>query len=285
MSVTLDEAFYAKIALNKSLLKEYKTTDYSRVVYMDNKSEFQIQLFNPTYREIGVKISINGKTMSDMLILRPAERIWLERYLNSANKFLFETYTIDDSGIARSIERAAGNGQVKIEFYRVRENGQYSLQPTVYYSSSLADNVNTKLTLSDDSYRGIAINRVVSDNATAANYVQTVTSTNVPSYSSSISTLSCSNASCCDKAISTKEPEPSQMETGRIGKGSYSNQKFSYVDMDFEYSPFKTEIITILPSSRKVIESADLKKRYCPECGRKVSNKHKFCPYCGSKLN
>ena len=81
MNVISQDAF-AKIAVNKSLLKEYSSSKYQRVVYLNDGDEFQIQLFNPEHHPIAAKIHLNGEELSDMLVLRPGERIWLERYLD-----------------------------------------------------------------------------------------------------------------------------------------------------------------------------------------------------------
>ena len=35
--------------------------------------------------------------------------------------------------------------------------------------------------------------------------------------------------------------------------------------------------------SQKQVNANDLKKKYCPECGRKIKDKFKFCPYCGTE--
>ena len=75
------------------------------------------------------------------------------------------------------------------------------------------------------------------------------------------------------------------IETGRISEGGYSSQKFNNVNIDFEYCPFRTEVIKILPVSRKPYNSSDLNKIYCTECGRKLNPKYKFCPYCGTRCN
>ena len=75
------------------------------------------------------------------------------------------------------------------------------------------------------------------------------------------------------------------IETGRISEGGYSSQKFNNVNIDFEYYPFKTEVIKILPVSRKPYNSSDLNKIYCTECGRKLNPKYKFCPYCGTRCD
>ena len=61
----------AKIARNKSLLKEYD----NRTVYLKDGDEFQIQLFNPETEEIAARITINGTQLSNDIVIRPGERI------------------------------------------------------------------------------------------------------------------------------------------------------------------------------------------------------------------
>ena len=75
------------------------------------------------------------------------------------------------------------------------------------------------------------------------------------------------------------------METGRVEKGGRSDQTFDYCDLEFDYWPFKTEVIQILPSSRKQIRPEDTRRKYCSQCGKKVSPKDKFCSNCGAKLD
>ena len=106
----------AKLAIKKSLLKEYSNSEYSRIVYMKNNSEFQIQIFNPYTYTIGVNIIIDNKSLGQTLVLKPGERIWLERYLNEANKFLFSTYEVN--GNSKQVQQAiAKNGEIKLEFF------------------------------------------------------------------------------------------------------------------------------------------------------------------------
>ena len=85
----------AKLAINKSLLKEYSNSEYSRIVYMNDNSEFQIQIFNPYSYTIGAEVYINGKSLQNKLVVRPGQRVWLERYFDSPNKFLFTTYEVN----------------------------------------------------------------------------------------------------------------------------------------------------------------------------------------------
>lgn len=101
------------------------------------------------------------------------------------------------------------------------------------------------------------------------------------------------NNSCKDVSLATMDSlslsncsydlSSSTMETGRIEKGSYSNQYFVNVDVNFDFLPFTTERIKLLPKSQKPIYKEDLEKVYCVECGRKIKPKFKYCPFCGTK--
>lgn len=275
MNVISQDAM-AKIAVNKSLLKEYVSSEYPRVVYLNNGDEFQIQLFNPEKFIIAAKIFIDGEELNDMLVLRPGERVWLERYLDKARKFKFSTYEIDDSAEAK--EAASNNGDVTINFYRVKTKRS---NPIVFIN-------NTKdYIYSDRSISSInAVNGYVSDLAASSVNAYCcgttgdcgdsgITYTSAATMDSLNMELSCA---------STIEPCSCSIETGRVEEGGYSNQKFSYVNYDFEDYPWKIETIKILPLSRKPYTQEDLQKRYCSNCGRKLSPKHKFCPYCGTKV-
>lgn len=262
----------AKLAINKSLLKEYSNSEYSRIVYMKNNSEFQIQVFNPYTYTIGINITIDNKSLGHTLVLKPGERIWLERYLNEANKFLFSTYEVN--GDSKQVQQAiAKNGEIKLEFFKEREQQVYinttitcydnwnpnqilyskSIEPTTYCSAAIGDR---------------SLGLCSTNTATSASYSATT-----------LNGLKKNNTS-----INTSAKRSRSIETGRVEKGSYSNQKFQTVNIDFEYWPFKTEIIKILPESQKPVFKNDLTKKYCPNCGIKIKDRFKFCPNCGFKL-
>lgn len=236
-----------KIAINKSLLKEYTTSSSSRTVYVDNGTEFQIQLFNPEKDDISARITIDGKSIGDDIVLRPGERLWLERYISSPRKFLFETYKVDgDDTLVQ--EAIRDNGLIRVEFrHRVRRRS-YSPQVITYTDS---------------------INRVGS--------FATQDSMATCYYSSS-------SEPTCSAASSVSAATDSKIETGRVEEGDYSHQAFEYVDYEFEWSAFRTESIKIMPLSTKPTFSEDLKKRYCPRCGAKIKDTYKYCPCCGEKL-
>lgn len=244
-----------KIAVNKSLLKEFLVNS-QRTVYMDNGSEFQIQIFNPYTYSIAASISINGIEMSNQLVIKPGQRIWLERYLNEARKFLFETYEVN--GESKQVENAIkNNGVIEIKFYKEKQ------QNNIYITS--ASSPSTTCTYFNN----------------CLDYpTYTVDNLSLSAPSTELYSSSAINAVSYSAGAMTKSKS---IETGRIEKGNYSDQKFQTVYNDFEYWSFTTESIHILPQSVKPVYANDLKKIYCTNCGRKLNQKFKFCPYCGTK--
>lgn len=253
-----------KVALKKSLLKEYSNSQNDRIVYLKDGDEFQIQFFNPFSYTIAAEISLNNQKMSNKIVIRPGEYIWLERYLDSPRKFKFYVYEVNNSNPVR--EAIASNGDIEIKFYKERNN-------ITYFASSISVN----------NFGNILDNW--SDNKT------TYSNNCQPSYSINSSGINIYTSSLADNTVPVEYSAASYtakaantIETGRVEKGNHSNQNFDYVDIDFEYYPFKTENIKLLPISHKPIRKNDLQKLYCTECGRKIKNKYKFCPYCGAKL-
>ena len=254
----------AKVAINKSLLKEYD----NRVVYLKDGDEFQIQLFNPKTTTIAAEISINGVSCGSKLVLRPGERVWLERYLDRSNKFKFTTYEVDDSSeVADAIKN---NGKIEVKFYNeiIKKNITYNLidsliEPHILYSKEYSSS-------SPNTY-----------------YSSTCDNTCL---GSSITTADISNRSClsAESAACTHDVEVSVVnsikETGIIEDGSHSNQDFKTINKEFDYYPFNTERIQIYPVSQKPVYSEDIQKVYCTECGKKLQAKYKFCPFCGTQV-
>ena len=269
----------AKLAINKSLLKEYSNSSNERIVYMNDGMEFQIQVFNPYSYVIGVSFEFNNHNKtSQLLVLRPGERVWLDRFLDDESKLLFSTYQV---GVSKVVQEAIkDNGTLCIKFYKERENKPQvsyikEYQPCgtidVYYNNignsyCLDDNININCASLTNICSTIDCSLSLNSSINQAPTDSTCTS-----YSSSTLT----------KSISL--PKSKSIETGRIEKGSHSNQKFENVYKDFEYLPFNTEYIKILPISQKQINSNDIQKKYCHECGKKLNPKFKFCPSCGAK--
>ena len=268
-----------KIAINKSILKEYKNSDslYERIVYLDNGSEFQIQIFNPHNFVVGAKIYINSTPMSYMLVLKPGERIWLERYLDKSVKFRFETYEVDaDEETKKAIQN---NGEVKVVFYK-EEQKSNAWEPLIYYDY---DYFNSKpYTYTFDNPTSITTNVELN-----ALYGESAANTGLCTFScgginTSTNYSIDTNLTSSTKPLKTTNPD--KIETGRIEEGGYSGQQFKNVYRNFESWSFSTETIKLLPVSQKQYNATDLKKHYCTHCGRKINMKYKYCPYCGNKI-
>lgn len=252
------------IAIAKSICKEYSTSLYSRVVYLENGQEFQIQLFNPHKFTIGAEIFVNDEKLSNILVLKPGERIWLERYLDINKKFKFSTYEVEanDADVQEAIK---DNGTIEVRFYK--ENKEEWTNPVINLTRNTWQNTTAYPPLIDVFYN-------TTSNVNTENY-----------YDNSLITSNyCTNLNA-NYATSTSIPDKIVCETGRIEAGSISNQEFDSVNIDFEYLPFVTEKIKLLPISQKPYTVNDLHKIYCTECGRKLKTTYKFCPFCGSKIN
>ena len=275
----------AKLAINKSLLKEYSNSSNERIIYMNDGTEFQIQVFNPYSYVIGVSFEFNNhNNTSQLLVLRPGERVWLDRFLDNESKLLFSTYQV---GASKEVQEAIkDNGNLCIKFYKEREN-----KPQISYVKTYPYEWNIKPIETIDVYYNNIGNSYCLDNnsnincASTANFCSTIEgSLNLDSsitQASAASTYTSYSSSASTKLRSLSKSK--SIETGRIEKGSHSNQRFENVYKDFEYWPFKTEYIKILPTSQKQINSNDLQKKYCHECGKKLNPKFKFCPSCGAK--
>lgn len=294
----------AKIAVNKKLCKEYN--DASKgvdnfIVYLNDGDEFQIQLFNPTNRVIGAKLKFNNEhkgwvSSDNYIVLRPGERVWLERFLDCHDRFVFNTYEVSNS--RQVMEAIKDNGDITVEFYyednshnitvsrppTILYSGPFTFAPeNVYYGSSISDSgsvicgTNSCLAFEDsDSISAVAQMLDLVSNSSATTTAGSAT-VNTATY-------------CSDSTYTTtkKEYNPTKsnktVETGRIEHGSYSGQNFKNVYYDFEYWPFATKNFKLLPVSRKQYSEHDLKKIYCTNCGKKLSSKFKFCPACGAKV-
>ena len=258
------------IAVNKSLLKEYSRDE--RIVYLKDGDEFQIQLFNPETCTVGAKVFIDNEPMDGLLVMKPGERVWLERYLDESRKFKFSTYEVEAGNAA--VENAIrNNGLIKVEFYREKKEKPVlrwqpdNTYPQWPYSSPRLCSTGDLISKSLGSLTG----DVVYSSLTTSNC----------SFSGNISTTTMT--ADAGEPTTLNITEPVMKETGRTEKGSYSSQDFKKVNMDFENWCFRTETVRILPASQKPITQKDLQKTYCTECGRKLNPKYKFCPYCGTK--
>ena len=101
------EAFITK---GKQREKQFNGT-----VYLKDGDNFEIELFNPKSTKVLAKISLDGKRISTAgIVLRPGERVFLERYIDSNNKFLFSTLTCLCPGTCSPLDKICRHGFTKV---------------------------------------------------------------------------------------------------------------------------------------------------------------------------
>lgn len=250
----------AYIAVKNSRLKTYKSPTNSEVVYLKDGDEFQIELFNSHEYSVLAKIWMNDSIISESgLVLKPGQRVFLERYIDTNNKFVFRTYEVDgtDKEVLNAIKN---NGSVKVIYYRekVVQNSGYVVNVNPSWRSW-----NTLTYGTPAPWHGTTI----TTNSSISNFVEGLTTTNTAFYSSA------------------SIPVNANYETGRVEKGSSSNQNFSSVFMEFENYPCETVYMQILAESNKPAEISDL-RNYCSGCGTRMKKQTwKFCPSCGTKID
>lgn len=113
---TGDASPTAHIAVNRNRLKHYSGKENGGSVYLEDGASFEIELFNQTQIKKLAVISIDGQSISSSgIVLRPGERVFLERWLDSPRKFQFKTYEIDGSDEAK--RAIVKNGLIEVKFY------------------------------------------------------------------------------------------------------------------------------------------------------------------------
>jgi len=132
----------AHVTVGKQRIKQYE----NNVVYLDNNQKFEIELFNPSSTKILAKININGNDISTSgIVVRPGERIFLQRFIDTNNSFVFETYTVDGND-DKSLEAIKNNGAIKVEFFNeYHQQIWYSYNSGIVFDSQFTTCSNTTL--------------------------------------------------------------------------------------------------------------------------------------------
>lgn len=264
----------ANIAVNKSRIKLYSNGVEMPTYYLQKGQEFQIELFNPTSDVVLAKVNLNGKPISQGgLVLNPGQRVFLERYLDVAKKFLFDTYEVSNTEeVKKAIE---DNGDFKVEFFKeivpiappINVYPDWTYRPTIYFGNT---NINYSDTKSFDNTLTYGTAGLYNANiASSSDIIGSVTTAGVPE---------------TPKKLLRSAKLSKSIETGRVEKGSDSNQELKYVDKNFEYYAFHTIEYKLLPVSQKINTVEDINvKRYCTNCGSKLGKTDRFCASCGTK--
>ena len=230
-------------------------------VFLKDKEEFEIELFNPLTVSVLADIKLNGQSVSKTgLVVKPGQRVYLDCFIDDRKKFKFSTYEIENSGEA--LEATANNGVLEVFFYkedvitlnnwqrrfdRIIVEKHYPYNPYPWYNP----------------YTIYGSGGVSTFTTNGSNALGTTTTSNV--YNSS-NNINCSYTSHVDLpnlnvAGSNNMNSLKSIETGRVEKGEKSKQKFTEVDMDFEKHYIASTIIQILPESRKPAEIKQIKTK------------------------
>jgi hypothetical protein len=233
----------AYITKGKNRLKQINDS-----VYLNDNDQFEIELFNPKTISVLAKIKINGNYLSNRgLILKPGQRIHLDRHIDEAKKFLFSTYEIDGENSA-AIDAIQKNGLVEIEFY----------------DETVLSGFNTIYPSSCGSY-----------------YYQPIFTQ--PNYNPSFTTITCSSGNI-GTATYTSSLSNKSIETGRVEKGGKSNTELKSGSGDYSYFMSHSVMWKLLPNSQKPVEVSEL-RNYCSGCGVRIKKANwKFCPTCGNEI-
>jgi hypothetical protein len=304
---TSDKNPTANLAINRSRIKKYGKNKSIPSYYLEKEQEFQIELYNPTQDKVLTTIKLNNKPISGGLVLRPGERVFLDRFLDSNKKFLFDTYKVDNTKSAK--KAIEPNGDVQIAFFKeivvpeetffmggsgsvnldgvslintidyvdTNYNGSSSGNTSLVNNSSGQVNLNY-ITTNFNQDMFIPITGSVTNNSITLGNNSTTLCTN-----SITGTQTYTNSNGSVKALKskTRSTTPTTIETGRVEKGSHSDQNLFEAKGRFDLTSFHVLRYKLLPKSEKQLSAKDYYTKYCGGCGAKC--KTKFCSYCGAK--
>lgn len=250
----------AWISTHKNRQRIYKEKN----VYLSDKQEFEIELLNKTSSVYMAKVSINGVPISNRgIILKPGQRVFLERFIDENRKLVFQTYEVD--GSEETKKAIARNGDIEVSFFKEIENSSGITYTTCSYNSNSGTG-----TVPYNTFTYNASNTTITP---ASLY-----SSNSVDLSGSISatgTFTTSSAFVANEKT---------METGRIQRGEKSDQNFENGYGNFNVWSTHTYKYKILPISQLPIEPKELRS-YCYSCGTRIKKSSwKFCPSCGAKM-
>jgi len=234
-------------------------------VYLSNGDEYEIELFNPTQDVVLAKIKIDGDYIAGGgIVLRRGERVFLERFLDSPDKFKYSTYVVNGNNTEVQ-DAIANNGYVEIEFYS--EYKPTFPNRTIYGSPNFTYSTHT-VNGNPITFTTTGVNSLTSGTAT------TSTST---FYNASLTTNTFEGPNI--RNLSNK------VETGTTEKGGNSEQTFEHTNKTFNQFSFWNVAWQILPLSQKQYTAEEVGTNYCGNCGAKrKKSSFKFCPHCGNKF-
>lgn len=280
-SGTFKESPEAVVTVNRNRLKQY-----SGSYYIKNETNFELEIFNPCSFKIGAQITLQGVNIG-MILVKPGERIYLDRFINENKKFLFTTYDVGFNNA--SLNAIKDNGNLKISFFKEPD----------FTLGLLSGTINTSVYYTNQVFNQPSLLNIESNSTMP--YMSTTT------YSNGTNTLNTSGSVGCtltntgllsnqnnsvrhnytEKNITPKDFQKAKSKnfrTGIVEKGSASNQ--SLTTTYGNYTVYINEITyKLLPYENRPVEATEIRK-YCTSCGVRIKKPTwKFCPDCGEKID
>lgn len=237
---------------------------YGSSVYLQDGQKFELEIHNPHQFKVLAKIKLNGNCISSSgIILRPGERVYLERFIDKNEAFVYSTYTVDNT--PSNAQAIARNGNVEVEFYQEFIPINYKTTITTWPNYNWPNYERPHTYYPHTGSSGTSGSPGTLGGTTTYMIASSMGDLNSDTKSLNMSQLN------------------SLLETGRVESGEKTDQKFSYSSASFNSYTFETVSLRILPLSQVPI---DIKKVrvYCTQCGTKKGPTDKFCRTCGTKF-
>jgi len=286
----------ATITRKKNRIKSYGSSASVQPLkyFLKDGEEFEIELFNPHTTQVLARIKVNGTPISSSgIVLMPGQRVFLERYIDTSEKFVYKTYEVEDSKEAK--DAVVKNGDISVEFYHERIKTPF--QPLTWPVNTYTINNYPGYTGGYWGYPNYYGGTGTTLGGSPFNAGSTLTSSNLSgggtsasSFTSSVggTTSNCfySNPMMSDNLMSSLNEESTlSIETGRIAGGTASSQTFETVYGDFNTYAAQTISMKVLPESQKPADVSEIRS-YCPGCRTRIKKTSwKFCPSCGEDLS
>ena len=238
-------------------------------VFLEDKEEFEIELFNPLTVSVLADIKLNGQSISKTgLVVKPGQRIYLDCFIDDKKKFKFSTYEIENSG--EVLDATQNNGLLEVFFYKedviTLDNWKSKFDRIivekwypVYYPSYPVYPYYNRPSIWYGTNSPTVGGSCVTTNLN--NSIVGTTTTNTYSSNNLINCSYTSDVNVPYGGTTVNNLFSNSLETGRVEKGEKSKQKFTEVDIDFEKHYIASTIIQILPESRKPVEVKEIKNK------------------------
>ena len=261
---TVNDYPEVNIMVNNNRVRRVENSSNNYNVYL-NEGEFAIEIFNKSQFTLGAKIKLNGKYISNShIIVYPAQRLVLDRFIDSKDKLKFTVYTVDANN--KQVDQIIkDNGSLEIEFYE-----EYQQPQSYVCSGSFGHTGSNNIYYVNSNLNGLT--------GTSYGTTTTVANNNL-TFTASNSDVNFAKGVVSDFQKSLK----TEKETGIVDKGGKSDQNLTYVNKTFNIWLSSSVKFKLLPMSEKPIESRDLVV-HCTSCGHKAKKHHKFCSNCGTKI-